>query len=339
MGLGLLVALILVVWNSHAEPSSQHNEDGGVVMLAKMAKLETIFGARQAIDPQKELLVLGAGFARTGTKSTKAALKMMGYKVMHMEDIMENNLGPEVVYAASSDAALKRFVDKILALGYNATLDVPMNGLVFKLAKMFPKAKILYNIRESPESWEESFTRLNSKFRMALARPAKYLANFDWLVSGTYDVIYNFTIHFPRCNATESYWLQKLPWYDCYSPTGIHGVPSFAETYRRWDKRVRETFEGSGRLLVFRVQEGWGPLSNFLGKPVPNVPFPKVNEAAVLEGVDQVLTILAITWPFVLMALLILFSFIGEYFAKLLRRLASKGRAWIRPSSAKVKTT
>jgi len=34
------------------------------------------------------------------------------------------------------------------------------------------------------------------------------------------------------------------------------------------------------RLLVFDVKEGWGPLCTFLGVPVPEKPFPQVNDAA-----------------------------------------------------------
>jgi hypothetical protein len=32
------------------------------------------------------------------------------------------------------------------------------------------------------------------------------------------------------------------------------------------------------RLLVLDVAEGWGPLCAFLGVPVPDEPFPRVNE-------------------------------------------------------------
>ena len=32
------------------------------------------------------------------------------------------------------------------------------------------------------------------------------------------------------------------------------------------------------RLLVFKLSEGWGPLCEFLGKPVPDVEFPRVND-------------------------------------------------------------
>jgi len=32
------------------------------------------------------------------------------------------------------------------------------------------------------------------------------------------------------------------------------------------------------RLLEFNVKPGWGPLCKFLDLPVPDVPFPRVNE-------------------------------------------------------------
>ncbi len=34
------------------------------------------------------------------------------------------------------------------------------------------------------------------------------------------------------------------------------------------------------RLLVFDVREGWAPLCAFLGCPVPDEPFPRVNDSA-----------------------------------------------------------
>jgi hypothetical protein len=33
------------------------------------------------------------------------------------------------------------------------------------------------------------------------------------------------------------------------------------------------------KLLLMNVKEGWGPLCKFLGKPVPDGPFPHANEA------------------------------------------------------------
>ena len=39
------------------------------------------------------------------------------------------------------------------------------------------------------------------------------------------------------------------------------------------------------RLLVMSVKDGWEPLCRFLGKPVPNAPFPHANEAAAVEKI------------------------------------------------------
>jgi len=37
------------------------------------------------------------------------------------------------------------------------------------------------------------------------------------------------------------------------------------------------------RLLEFKLEDGWKPLCDFLRKPVPNRPFPRVNDAQALE--------------------------------------------------------
>lgn len=38
------------------------------------------------------------------------------------------------------------------------------------------------------------------------------------------------------------------------------------------------------RLLEWSVEDGWAPLCNFLGKPVPDEPFPHANAAAGWAG-------------------------------------------------------
>ena len=44
------------------------------------------------------------------------------------------------------------------------------------------------------------------------------------------------------------------------------------------------------RLLEWQVTEGWEPLCQFLGKPAPDTPFPRINEGAMLrEMLDKVM--------------------------------------------------
>jgi hypothetical protein len=37
-------------------------------------------------------------------------------------------------------------------------------------------------------------------------------------------------------------------------------------------------------FLVFEAKEGWEPLCNFLGKPIPDVPYPRVNDNAEFQA-------------------------------------------------------
>ena len=54
------------------------------------------------------------------------------------------------------------------------------------------------------------------------------------------------------------------------------------ENYRRYWKEYYAHMDAvlpsdTSRVLRYRVQEGWEPLCNFLGKEVPNEPFPHLN--------------------------------------------------------------
>ena len=53
---------------------------------------------------------------------------------------------------------------------------------------------------------------------------------------------------------------------------------------RRADAGVQRAHRGgqgtipADRLLVYQVKDGWGPLCDFLGVPVPDEPFPRTND-------------------------------------------------------------
>jgi len=51
------------------------------------------------------------------------------------------------------------------------------------------------------------------------------------------------------------------------------------DTYRRHYAEVREAAR-PGQVLEYRLGDGWEPLCEFLGKPIPDVPFPHKNERA-----------------------------------------------------------
>ena len=72
-----------------------------------------------------------------------------------------------------------------------------------------------------------------------------------------------------------------------------------------YKKRYQEHYETAralvppGQLLEFILGDGWGPLCEFLQRPVPSVPFPKVNEGKdlrLLLRVGMAITVLRALW-------------------------------------------
>jgi len=113
-----------------------------------------IAGLAPAYAPRAELQVIGAGLSRTGTVSMKKALNMLGYNIMHTDDLVAH---PELlnVYerAVYSDEALDEFVKKVLNAGYDGVLDWPFAMVARRLAARHRKAKVLLTMRDSPQAW------------------------------------------------------------------------------------------------------------------------------------------------------------------------------------------
>ena len=59
----------------------------------------------------------------------------------------------------------------------------------------------------------------------------------------------------------------------------LDDVDALKRAFRAHEARVRRTVPAD-RLLVHRATDGWAPLCAFLGKPIPDAPYPRVNDAA-----------------------------------------------------------
>ncbi len=44
------------------------------------------------------------------------------------------------------------------------------------------------------------------------------------------------------------------------------------------------------RLLEYKLDDGWEPVCKFLGKPIPHVPFPKINDQAYMDEGIRIVT-------------------------------------------------
>jgi len=207
------------------------------------------------------LQVIGAGFARTGTTSLKAALEMLGRgPCYHMFDVMSDPARVRTWLAIARGATPAW--EEIFA-GYGSAVDWPVAVYWRRLAEAYPDAKIVLTVRD-PDAWYESASSTIFKRRLnprGLARIGPRLAR-----------VLSPDLHAFLAMTRETV---ELPLFDGRLADREHMKAMFV----RHVEEVRAALP-TERLLVYRVAEGWAPLCAFLGTPVPEEAFPHDNSTA-----------------------------------------------------------
>jgi hypothetical protein len=192
--------------------------------------------------------VIGAGFGRTGTLSLKLALEQLGYhKCYHMMEIFGH---PDHV-AVWQAAVRGEPVDwDALYHGYQATVDWPACSFWAEQLAHYPEAKVVLTERD-PQRWYDSV--MNTIYPASLAQRA----SDDPGVHAWADMVF------------------ALIWDGTFGGR-IDDRDHAIAVYLAHNERVRREVPAE-RLLVFDVASGWAPLCEFLGRPTPETPFPRVN--------------------------------------------------------------
>ena len=87
------------------------------------------------------------------------------------------------------------------------------------------------------------------------------------------------------------------------------GKSESVKFYNNWVNYVKKVVPPN-RLLVFEAKQGWGPLCKFLDLPIPEGPFPRINDTPALLWNFKKLKIAAyvVVWGLpILIALLLAF--------------------------------
>lgn len=191
------------------------------------------------------LRIIGSGFGRTGTMSTKIALEQLGFgPCHHMVEVMGNPAQPahwDALAAGKEVDWAEAFAD------YTSQVDFPGASVWHELSVAFPDARVIHTERPE-EDWWASYSGTIGKFfahRENIAMPPPIAAIFETmdklLVGGVFG--------------------------------GLDRESSIA-AYRRNNEKVRETIPAD-RLLIFSPVDGWGPLCRFLDVPAPSSDFPR----------------------------------------------------------------
>lgn len=196
------------------------------------------------------LKVIGAGLGRTGTLSLKLALDHLGFgPCYHMLELM----GQARVRLPQWNEVVRGNPDwDAIFDGFQSSVDYPTCYFWREQAEHYPEAKVILSTRDA-EGWFDSVHKtILSPESVASMRGGPF-AEF---MEGT--VLKDFGDRFADRDFMVDY-------------------------FRRWEKSVIEALPPE-RLLVHRPGDGWEPLCAFLGVPVPQAPYPRVNSSEDMLG-------------------------------------------------------
>ncbi|KIJ33608.1 hypothetical protein M422DRAFT_264374 [Sphaerobolus stellatus SS14] len=193
---------------------------------------------------QPSIRVICLGLSRTGTTSMTKALEILGYgPCYHTFSLVSSGVNDfkkwMKIYDKGEDLEI---IDGILQ-GYSSVLDLPAANFPEALYRAYPDAKFILTTRD-PAKWEQSLKHTVIA-RTEKARHAK--------------------------EPTEGL-KSIMAWWDEHEM----GTEHFQNVLLRHNERVQNLIP-AGKLLVYNVAEGWEPLSQFFGVPIPEAPFPNIN--------------------------------------------------------------
>jgi len=221
--------------------------------------------------------VLYVGPPRTGTQTMYTALRILGMRPLHsgynrsVREPMCNFL----YFNGSKEVAMN------VLSGFDAGMDEPFQLMYDAVMEEFPNAKFILPVATA-EQWMKSYKDFfeNDKFpkerriaaaaqkRLKIKRGAT-LEYFDRQMDVKYNNMdnnsspktYCWACHYWGCNFGKIKGMSEEENRTCYNNFNAHM------------ERVKSTIPPS-RLLLFDFADGWAPLSHFLGRPIPEEPFP-----------------------------------------------------------------
>ncbi len=218
------------------------------------------------------LKIIGAGFGRTGTMSTYTALKQLGFPCYHMMEVLENKQNKSHLdfwrNVANATPGTQHDWEQVFSK-YTATVDNPACCVWRELLAAYPDAKVVLTVHpRGPEAWYESTI------------DTIYFTEVMWQFK-----VLELTTPFGRKFGDMS---RKLIWQRAHKSTMDDRDKAIAH-YHQHIADVKAAVPAD-RLLVFSANQGWEPLCEFIGVPVPDSEFPNVNDRTAIKKTLKGLT-------------------------------------------------
>ena len=223
--------------------------------------------------PPTRVSVNLVGLGRTGTTSLAVAMGILGFNVVHDEE------NPRL-YDVYRDYYLGKFNEdelhrKIGERGYNATFK----SNTYKWAGTQDDVKVVLTTRDNVDKWVTSWISVAYLGDLLEKPPFAWVPSARGLRALRHD-LFKYT---PTNGHPEEY----------LNPTVLK------DGYYAHIENVRKAVPKE-RLLEYSVKEGWEPLCKFLEVPIPDVPFPHVNDKTKVRGMMlcyEIITWMFIPWP------------------------------------------
>lgn len=191
----------------------------------------------------------------------RAAMKQLGYvDTYHMMNCSIENPPDALMWmdalCAKYDKRGEPFTrqdwDQLLG-GSQAVCDWPAIAFARELIEAYPEAKVVLTNRDV-DSWHAS--TMKTVYWRATEPELRWLSHFDWAASMYYPMLRKFF---------DTFFEGDFP---------NRGKDVFKRHYAEVRSLVPKE-----NLLEYRITDGWGPLCEFLGEPVPKaVSFPNIND-------------------------------------------------------------
>lgn len=207
------------------------------------------------------LKIIGTGLSRTGTTTIRKVVEELGFgPCYNSSELFTRPRGIEFWEALEQgkDVDFDEFFRN-----YNAIIGFP--GYIFaqKLLEKYPEAKVILSWRD-PEDWYDDIS--DTVFQSG---PSHANKTFSQEVS-------KFDPYLAEC-ITRIHAMQKRILEDGYFEGRFAEKAYAVQRYVQWNEDVKKTYPAD-RLLIYQVTEGWAPVCDFLGVPVPKEkPFPHLN--------------------------------------------------------------
>jgi len=291
----LLLLLLFVSWSSPPAMARPLREDpvqvsfGGALKMMMPKK-----NNGEPLEQEEDMLVIGAGFGRTGTTSFLTALSRIGLKSYHMSAVMKAgghlDLWVRHIRALQQQeesgggdgkgttATVDAIIEGMRTSGYNATASMPACFVHRELMERYPGARVVLTVRGDGDgrAWAKSVLGSIGRVQKLTSR-----IPFRWI---------------PKMQKMQVLvpWVFEQRGVRLKEDTGEFDADELAAAYNGWVEEVKASVPAE-RLLVFAAQDGWGPLCEFLSPVSPEIeadcrdilssgePYPRVNESAQMQ--------------------------------------------------------